>query len=112
VNVNGHPFIVSPHRRTARLVPQPFEYGGFGESFAIDDAGHVLLESGYLAQGIDKPFEHVVQSPAEQRKWRTNDFGEELYVDTPVTAFFWGGRGIIVTQFPEVSLHVIDLERS
>lgn len=47
-----------------------------------------------------------------EKNWKLDDWGEQLYLDTPVTAFFWGGRGIIVTQYPEVALHVIDPERT
>lgn len=83
----------------------------FEDSAAVDAAGRVLLDSGYLAQRIGGPFERVVDGIGE-KKWKLDDWGEQLYPDTPVTAFFWGGRGIIVTQYPEVALHVIDPERT
>lgn len=102
---------MSPKLGTARPLPEFPAPAHFEDTEAIDASGRVLLDSGYLAQRIGGPFERVVDGIGE-KKWKLDGWEEQLYVDTPVTAFFWGGRGIIVTQYPEVRLHVIDLERS
>lgn len=110
VDAPGGYFIVAPNMRTARLLPPFPAPARFEDTEAVDAAGRVLLDSGYLAQRIGGPFERVVDGIGE-KAWTPDAWGEQRYLDTPVTAFFWGGRGIIVTQYPEVALHVIDPER-
>ncbi|MBK7584002.1 MAG: hypothetical protein IPI67_27870 [Myxococcales bacterium] len=108
VTLGNQAMTVEPTSGAVRARPELLS-NTWSDSVAVDSDGRVLLDTGYLAESVDGPFEK--RAELGSKLWKLSSWDEPMYVDSPVSAFFWGGRAVLVTKFPNVSLIRIDVGR-